>query len=331
LGFIEAGLLGSGRGVLQLFGRQIDGSGPPEPSAYSHPATALSDWSGVAQDDRDSGLAPSLPTMGIFVITAPRPAGDAFAGHGRHGRLGIGSAEATLMDERRTQIGLLLFPGLTQLDLTGPFEVLARIPDVAVHLVAKTREPVTSDRGLTLLPSTTFDECPDLDVICVPGGSGVYDQMLDGEVLSFLRRQASQARYVTSVCTGALILGAAGLLRGYRATTHWASMEFLESFGATPVDTRVCVDRNRITGGGVTAGIDFGLFLASVLAGNEVAQRIQLSLEYAPEPPFRAGSPASAPAAVVEQYQTSSAEKMDRRRKAVADAAARLAAPERPG
>jgi cyclohexyl-isocyanide hydratase len=235
------------------------------------------------------------------------------------------------MDERRTQIGLLLFPGLTQLDLTGPFEVLARIPDVAVHLVAKTREPVTSDRGLTLLPSTTFDEGPDLDVICVPGGSGVYDQMLDGEVLSFLRRQASQARYVTSVCTGALILGAAGLLRGYRATTHWASMEFLESFGATPVDTRVCVDRNRITGGGVTAGIDFGLFLASVLAGNEVAQRIQLSLEYAPEPPFRAGSPASAPAAVVEQYQTSSAEKMDRRRKAVADAAARLAAPERPG
>jgi cyclohexyl-isocyanide hydratase len=155
--------------------------------------------------------------------------------------------------------------------------------------------------------------------------------MLDGEVLSFLRRQASQARYVTSVCTGALILGAAGLLRGYRATTHWASMEFLESFGATRVDTRVCVDRNRITGGGVTAGIDFGLHLASVLAGDEVAQRIQLSLEYAPEPPFQAGSPASAPAAVLEQYRTSSAERMDRRRKAVADAAARLVAPERPG
>jgi cyclohexyl-isocyanide hydratase len=235
------------------------------------------------------------------------------------------------MNQQRTQIGLLLYPGLTQLDLTGPFEVLARIPEVAVHLVAKTREPVTSDRGLSLLPSTTFGECPDLDVICVPGGSGAYEQMLDDETLTFLRRQAAHARYVTSVCTGALILGAAGLLRGYRATTHWASMEFLESFGATPVDVRVSVDRNRITGGGVTAGIDFGLYLAGVLAGEDVAQRIQLSLEYAPQPPFDAGSPASAPAAVLDQYQSMAAEKVDRRRQAVAAAAERLAALERSG
>jgi len=229
------------------------------------------------------------------------------------------------MGEEQVHIGFVLYPDLTQLDLTGPYEVLARVPGVAVHLVARTREPVTSDYGLTLVPSTTFGQCPDLDVICVPGGSGVYDQMLDDETLAFLRHQASYARFVTSVCTGALILGAAGLLQGYRATTHWASMRFLESFGATPVDTRVCVDRNRITGGGVTAGIDFGLHLARVLAGEDVAQRIQLSIEYAPAPPFQAGSPATAPAAVLDEYATRAAPKMERRQQAVATAAARLA------
>jgi cyclohexyl-isocyanide hydratase len=229
------------------------------------------------------------------------------------------------VEERQIQIGLLLFPGLTQLDLTGPYEVLARVPGVTVHVVARTREPVTSDRGLSLVPSTTFAECPDLEIICVPGGSGVYDQMLDEQTLGFLRRQAGQARFVTSVCSGALILGAAGLLQGYRATTHWASMQFLEAFGATPVDSRVCVDRNRITGGGVTAGIDFGLRLASLLAGDDVAQRIQLSLEYAPQPPFDAGTPTTAPAAVLEDYRMLSAPKIERRRKAVAAAVARLA------
>jgi cyclohexyl-isocyanide hydratase len=233
------------------------------------------------------------------------------------------------MSERHVQIGLLLYPGLTQLDLTGPFEVLARVPGAAVHLVSCTREPVTSDIGLSLVPSTTYDECPDLDIICVPGGSGVYDQMLDEATLGFLRRQSSDARFVTSVCTGALILGAAGLLEGYRATTHWASMQFLEAFGATPVDTRVCVDRNRITGGGVTAGIDFGLYLASLLAGDDVAQRIQLVLEYAPDPPFASGTPVTAPAEVIEEYRTLSAPKMELRRQAVATAAARLADLER--
>ena len=229
------------------------------------------------------------------------------------------------VQDRQVQIGLLLYPGLTQLDLTGPYEVLARVPGVSVHVVARTREPVTSDYGLSLVPSTTFDECPDLDIICVPGGSGVYDQMLDDQTLAFLRRQARHARFVTSVCSGALILGAAGLLQGYRATTHWASMPFLRAFGATPVDNRVCVDRNRITGGGVTAGIDFGLHLAGLLAGEVVAQRIQLSLEYAPQPPFEAGTPTTASSAVLEEYRTLAAPKMERRRQAVATAAARLA------
>jgi len=234
------------------------------------------------------------------------------------------------MGEKQVQIGLVLYPNITQLDVTGPYEVFARIPGVAVHLVASTGEPVTSDTGLSIVPSVTFQECPNLDVICVPGGSGVYDQMLNDETLAFLRREAGQARYVTSVCSGALILGAAGLLRGYRATTHWASMAFLEAFGATPVDTRVCMDRNRITGGGVTAGIDFGLQLATLISGDEVAQRIQLALEYAPEPPFHSGSPATAPAAVLERYRAMAAPKMDRRKQAVAIAAARLAAHEPP-
>jgi cyclohexyl-isocyanide hydratase len=230
------------------------------------------------------------------------------------------------VEERQVQIGLLLYPGLTQLDLTGPFEVLSRVPGVTVHVVARTHEPVTSDHGLSLIPTVSFDECPDLDIICVPGGSGVYDQMLDDQTLRFLRRQASHARFVTSVCSGALILGAAGLLEGYRATTHWASMAFLEAFGATPVDTRVCVDRNRITGGGVTAAIDFGLYLAGLLAGEDVAQRIQLSLEYAPQPPFDAGTPTTAAPAVLEEYRALAAPKMERRRQAVEAAAARLAA-----
>lgn len=230
----------------------------------------------------------------------------------------------TLVDDRQKEVGLLLFPNLTQLDLTGPFEVLARVPGVRVHLVARTLERVKSDTGLFLTPTVTFRECPDLDVICVPGGPGVNDLMLDDEVLAFLRGQGARARYVTSVCSGALVLGAAGLLRGYRATTHWASMGFLESFGATPVNSRVCIDRNRITGGGVTAGIDFGLYLASVIANEETAQRIQLSMEYAPLPPFDSGLPKTAPAKVVDAYQKLAAPMIDRRREAVTTAAARL-------
>lgn len=198
------------------------------------------------------------------------------------------------------QIGLLLFPRITQLDLTGPWEVLTRIPDSWAHLLWKDKQPVASaSGGLRLVPDTTFAECPQLDVICVPGGPGTAALMEDPEVLDFLRRQAPGARYVTSVCTGALVLGAAGLLKGKRATTHWASHDLLAHFGAIPTAGRVVRDGNTITGGGVTAGIDFGLTLAAEIAGPAAAQAIQLGIEYAPAPPFDAGSPGSAPAEVV--------------------------------
>jgi cyclohexyl-isocyanide hydratase len=223
-----------------------------------------------------------------------------------------------------SQVGLILFERLTQLDLTGPHEVLARVPGVATHLVAGGSAPVRSDTGLAIIPTATFEDCPALDVVCVPGGPGVNEAMLDPSLLDFISRQAEHARYVTSVCTGALVLGAAGLLAGRRATTHWASMQFLSAFGARPVDERVCIDGNLITGGGVTAGIDFGLYLAARLAGDDAAQRIQLELEYAPEPPFSAGSPSTAPSAVVRAYREAAGGGLERRAAAVDEAARRL-------
>jgi len=188
-------------------------------------------------------------------------------------------------------IGLLVFPGVQQLDLTGPHDVLASLPDAAVHLVWKSRDTVASSSGLALAPTCTFDDCPPLDVICVPGGIGINDLLLDAETIAFVQQRAATARYVTSVCTGALLLGVAGLLRGRRATTHWAFHELLEPLGAVPVRERVVRDGNLITGGGVTAGIDFALTIAAELAGDEEAQSIQLALEYAPAPPFDSGRP----------------------------------------
>jgi len=211
------------------------------------------------------------------------------------------------------QIGLLLFPAMTQLDFTGPYEVLARLPDTVVHVVAKTREPVRTDRGLVLVPTVTCADCPQLDVIVVPGGPGQQALMDDEIVLQFLRTQAEHAQYVTSVCTGALVLGAAGLLKGYRATTHWLSLPFLPLFGAIPIEERVVIDRNRMTGGGVTAGIDFGLQLAALLQDETIAQQIQLGMEYSPDPPFQSGSPATAPKAVVDTVRRA-AERFQRER-----------------
>jgi cyclohexyl-isocyanide hydratase len=223
-------------------------------------------------------------------------------------------------------IGLLLFPRVTQLDLTGPLQVFSRLPEATVHLVWKRIEPVSSDTVLMLTPTITFEDCPQLDVICVPGGGGADDMVNDEETLAFLRRQAAGARYVTSVCTGALVLGAAGLLRGYSATTHWTAIQHLAAFGATPTATRVCVDRNRITGGGVTAGIDFALTLASVLADQTTAEAIQLGIEYNPAPPFKAGSPDTAPPEVVALVKARTADSGRRRSEAVQRAAARLEA-----
>jgi cyclohexyl-isocyanide hydratase len=221
-------------------------------------------------------------------------------------------------------IGLLLFPKLTQLDLTGPLQVFSRVPGAVVHLIWKRIEPVPSDTPLALLPTMTFAECPQLDVICVPGGAGTDDIVADEEALAFLRRQAERARYVTSVCTGSLVLGAAGLLKGYNATGHWSAIDMLTKFGATPVHTRVCVDRNRVTGGGVTAGIDFGLTLAAILTDRATAEGIQLVLEYNPAPPFHAGSPETAPKEVLAAIRSKTAEARQRREQAMTRAAAKM-------
>ncbi len=220
------------------------------------------------------------------------------------------------------QIGFLLFPRVQQLDLTGPHEVFASLPDATVHLIWKTREPVVSSNGLVLTPNTTYAECPLLDVICIPGGSGVTALLEDHETIGFVRKQAERARYVTSVCTGSLLLGAAGLLHGRRATTHWVSHDFLEPLGAVPVHGRVVHDGHLITGGGVTAGIDFALSVAAELAGKEEAQAIQLALEYAPAPPFDAGSPDTAPKPVVDLVRERSAPEFAKRERIVTQIAA---------
>ena len=224
------------------------------------------------------------------------------------------------------QIGLLVFPKVTQLDLTGPVQVFSSVPGAKLHLIWKRIEPVPSDSVLVLTPTITFADCPQLDVICVPGGDGSDDLLNDEEVLVFLRKQADGAKFVTSVCTGSLVLGAAGLLRGYRAATHWTAMDNLPAFGAIPTERRVVIDRNRITGGGVTAGIDFALTLVSKLVDEKTAQAIQLRLEYNPAPPFNAGSPDTAPSEVVALIKERISLHRARRAEAVARAAARLTA-----
>lgn len=227
---------------------------------------------------------------------------------------------------RPLQIGLLLFPDVTQLDLTGPWEVFARTPDVECHLIWKDRQAVRSDRGLSILPTTSFADCPPLDVICVPGGPGQIALMSDDVTLNFLRQQADQAKWVTSVCTGSLVLGAAGLLKGYRATSHWSSIDQLALLGAEPVSQRVVRDRNRISGAGVTSGIDFALTLVAEIAGDAVAKSVQLQMEYDPEPPFTSGSPHTASPQEVEQARAKMAEFLATRRAATERAARRLQA-----
>lgn len=208
-------------------------------------------------------------------------------------------------------IGFVIFPGITQLDFTGPFEVLSRLgtpPSISVpsqfpqsktHVVAKTMLPVSSDRGLGILPTCTFQSCPPLDLICLPGGPGVVEALADVETVDFIRRQGGHAEYVTSVCMGAFLLGAAGLLKGRRATTHWAYIDLLPLVGARHEKGRVVRDGNVFTSGGVTSGIDFAFRLVAELAGSEVAQAIQLGIEYDPSPPFDAGHPDKATEAAI--------------------------------
>jgi transcriptional regulator GlxA family with amidase domain len=229
------------------------------------------------------------------------------------------------MADTSTTIVFALFPGVTQLDFTGPHQVLSRLPGAEVILASRAGGAIETD-GITFAGLRRLAEIPRCDIICVPGGFGVTENAIqDEEFLRELRRLADGARYITSVCTGSLALGAAGLLRGKRAACHWASRELLTAFGAIPDPGRVVRDGNVVTGGGVTAGIDFALTLVAEVAGPEVAQAIQLGIEYAPAPPFEAGSPETAPpeilARATQRYSAGAAQ----RRAAVEDAAARLA------
>lgn len=208
-------------------------------------------------------------------------------------------------------IGFPIFPGITQLDFTGPHEVLSRLatppaisspsrfPQSKVHVIAKTMQPVASDRGLEIMPSCTFDTAPALDLICVPGGAGVVAAINDTELVGFIRRHGGQAQYVTSVCVGAFLLGAAGLLKGRAATTHWAYVDLLHLVGARHEKARVVRDGNVVTAAGVSAGIDFAFTIVAELAGADVARAVQLGIEYDPAPPFDAGHPDKASRATI--------------------------------
>jgi cyclohexyl-isocyanide hydratase len=197
-------------------------------------------------------------------------------------------------------IGILIYPRMDQIDFTGPFEVFSRLPDSTVHVLWKEKNPLRDLNGLILTPETTLSEAPPLDLLQVPGGYGQEALMDDEVVLSFIHKQMGSGKYVFSVCTGALICGAAGILRGKRATTHWTAFDLLPFFGAIPVDSRVVEDGNLISSAGVTAGIDGALRVAALLRGDRIAQQIQLAMEYAPEPPFQSGSPKTAPPEILE-------------------------------
>jgi cyclohexyl-isocyanide hydratase len=231
------------------------------------------------------------------------------------------------MSERNPVIVFAIFPGVTQLDFTGPHQVFTALPGAEVMLASSAGGTIEAGGGMTFAGVRRLADIKECDIICVPGGRGSTDNaMHDPVFLTELRRLAAGARYVTSVCTGALVLGAAGLLRGKRATTHWAWRELLVPFGATPVAERVVRDGNVITGGGVTAGIDFALTVVAELAGAETAQAIQLGIEYAPAPPFDAGLPETAPPAILARVRERNAATAVERRRQVAEAAARLGA-----
>lgn len=210
-------------------------------------------------------------------------------------------------------IGIMIYPRLDQIDFTGPFEVLSRVPDATIHVVAKEKTPLRDIKGLILTPELALDEAPAFDVLVVPGGPGQEALMEDETTLEFVRDRAERARYVYSVCTGALVCGAAGLLKGVRSTTHWASFDLLKYFGAIPVDERVVLDGKHLSAAGVTAGIDGALRLAALLRGDRAAQEIQLGIEYAPEPPFSSGTPKTAPTEVLQAARAATAGLTQRR------------------
>jgi cyclohexyl-isocyanide hydratase len=214
----------------------------------------------------------------------------------------------------RLKLGIILFPGITPLDAVGPYEVLARAPELDVLLIAKAKGAARSELGLTLIADEDFAAAPDLDILCVPGGTGIVEAASDAATIDFLKRQGAQARFVTSVCTGALLIGAAGLLKGYRATTHWLSLDLLPLVGAIPVNERVVKDRNRITGAGITAGLDLALALVGEVSGARQAAEIELMLQYDPVPPFKSGNTAKAEAALVQEVGAARRALQDERR-----------------
>ncbi len=222
------------------------------------------------------------------------------------------------------QIAFLLFAGQTQLDMTGPAQFLSRLPGAKTDYVAGNLDPVPNDAGFSIVPTATFADLPAVDLLCIPGGVGVSDVMNDRQAMDWIRNVGTDAQYVTSVCTGSLILGAAGLLRGYKATTHWAWHHHLALFGAEPVKARTVIDRNRITGGGVTAGIDFALTLIAHIAGDDVAKMLTLGLEYDPAPPFATGSPDKAGPDMLSAYAAVVKNSFPKREAELINTAARL-------
>ncbi|HEY8936640.1 MAG TPA: DJ-1/PfpI family protein [Cyclobacteriaceae bacterium] len=194
----------------------------------------------------------------------------------------------------KLKIGMLLFPNLTVLDFTGPYEVFVRASCFEVYVVSENKKLVAAEGGLSLKPDFTFDDCPDVDILFVPGGKGITPLLTNKLYIDFLQKKAIKAKYITAVCTGSLLLAASKLLDGYKATTHWRSLELLQMFDVETIEQRVVVDRNRITGGGITAGLDFGLSLTALIGGDRMAKAIQLMLEYNPEPPFTSGNPKTA-------------------------------------
>jgi cyclohexyl-isocyanide hydratase len=237
-----------------------------------------------------------------------------------------GGANNMASENELSHIAMLVHPAFVTLDLIGPHQFFTALGNVDVHLVWKTREMVQSSNGITIQPTMTLKECPkDLDVLFVPGGlEGGTAIMNDPEILDFLHDRGQRAKYVTSVCTGSLLLGAAGLLRGYRAASHWTVLDLLPLFGAEPIAERVVEDRNRITGGGVTAGIDFGLRVAARLRGEQHAKMLQLMLEYDPQPPFHAGNPQGAGAELTQKVRDFRSPAVEAARKAALEAQKRL-------
>jgi len=220
--------------------------------------------------------------------------------------------------------GLLIFPGMTQLDLTGPYEVIARLPGWRTEVVGKSTAPVRTDRGLVITPSIDFASSPQFDLLIVPGGPGTDDAILDAETVEFVRVQAAGAKHIFGICTGSLLLGAAGLLKGKRAGGHWAARDLLTAFGAEVSNARMTKDGNIYTAGGVTSGIDMALQVVADLAGEDIAQQIQLQIEYDPDPPFNAGTPFVAPAEIVAKARSAGAARRAIRAVAVATAAKNL-------